>query len=887
MRVGTLCVGIADYPAEVLVGDEQPLRFAERSAQDLHAAFQSAWPEADNCHLLLLGGAATAETVCTALRRVENCDLAILCLIGHARWTAEGGFGFVLATPNNSGPNLLDNVWLDAALAGLKAKDTLLLLDCCYSGRFAECSTWLGSGCDGRGALMSSRPDQQSWEDATPQRTLFTDALLAAFVEPLEGRRRLSGGLFAFLSDHVTRHAFGLKRGAAQDPYLSRGAHPPELVLPLLPSVSRGHDLGHSRVLARRVRQILLGVLVLALVGLAIVWRATWRPAIGPTGQLELRAGPKWMSPFGLVERQRVELPFAADDLTPDGQAEAQQEAGMRPWPGTNTAGVSRWADAVTEWLADDAKLRWRIRLGLARPEALVIGRKFGVPYAAGPGTGEAFAETALIEGKPVARDFALSFAPYRFGAACADGVLGDRDRQMAELVNTLSEPEDVVRWLRSVALAGSASRVADTGTVLDLVRTFNAMHREWEDSYAQSITASSEPLTAERVTQRFAERPTTAEIDALTDLAAGLAARGIVPSAAERSALVGSLAVCGTWSAPALAAYGRHGAPDAVRAWARSRERGDQGRKPLLLLAQAGLLNGDDVWFVFDRSGFNEGPQDASLGTAERWLASVASYQGLPPEILDRLIRYAGLRVEARDERQAIRALGIVGRNQGTLSALQKQRLSRLVGSLSQGPLPPNANLIEFWGTLGRAGRAPSRALGEGWTAKALADGSSAASELVLIEDGPGPTALHAGYDLAHVETAAALVLGAKRGLPVRSPKMLAALEAAAVQAVRAGRSDQELRSVFDAIASLAEELTPNRVAAETVFSSLAAAPRDWAARHVQIAIATRALAAPARRSAALDSLRRRWQREDRPELRYDVATLIIELARPARISR
>lgn len=189
-----LAVGVRDYADPEI----QPLRFADRDAEEIAAAFQAQQGRLFDrvSATTLLNRAATKQSITEAVeglkRSVEPQDSVVLFLSSHG-FPGEGDQGVYLAPWNLRRSDLPGTgvAWRDllAALEKVSARSLILIVDHCFSGgvgveltrRFAADNASLRALRENNIlTFTSSASGEVSWEYPGGQHGAFTYALLRA-----------------------------------------------------------------------------------------------------------------------------------------------------------------------------------------------------------------------------------------------------------------------------------------------------------------------------------------------------------------------------------------------------------------------------------------------------------------------------------------------------------------------------------------------------------------------------------------------------------------------------------------------------------------------------------------------------------------------------------
>jgi hypothetical protein len=224
----------------------------------------------------------------------------------------------------------------------------------------------------------------------------------------------------------------------------------------------------------------------------------TWRPALNGSGLVEIRPGPKWLSPLNLGPwRLRVETELSIADLKnendyPSVRAELRDEEGLHAWFGNGGAAIRRWADyLIDEHLSDVAAARWRVRL--AYPHAVENLKTPGHTLRTLATTPLSSATRLAAEAKALAPNVALADVgdvqwQHMIAPGRCDGSVpsGDQKDQLSFYLS--SEPAEILDWLRGVALTARVDDAVDIARVVALVKMFSWANLLWKDEYAKTV---------------------------------------------------------------------------------------------------------------------------------------------------------------------------------------------------------------------------------------------------------------------------------------------------------------------------------------------------------------------------------------------------------------
>lgn len=911
-KVLTLCVGISGYDRRLLEPGEQPLEYLGSGAQQLSDIFRRAWASEGSRHLVKTGADATLSHVTASIEAEKGSyDLFVLYLGGHGR-LKDGEFQFLFA-PEATGKHLASSGDIDAIMRLVDAKHALLFLDACHAARYIEQTNFFRSvGADrARVCLASSLPDQSSWEDSYFKRSLFAEGVIKALTVPSEaalstGPKRVE---FAFdeISGDVVRHAFALKRSARQEPAMG-GALTVPLWLPITIRPVAGREaMTTYQTLLRRSRQIAVAAAVLAVIAACGVSAATWRPALNGSGLVEIRPGPKWLSPMNVGPwRLRVETEASIADLKdendyPSVRAEIRDEEGLHAWPGNGSSKVRRWADyLIDEQLSAAIAARWRVRLGYAdaveklKAPGHILATLVSVPLSSG--TRLAAEAKALAPGGDLSDVWSIQWKQALAPGSCDASVpSSDQKNQLSFYLS--SEPADIVAWLRGLALTARVDSAVDLEAVVSLVKMFSSANRLWKEQYSATLGAPGEPITGASISARFNERPTPAEISALAAVATAIVEHRIerkvaTVTPAERSNLIGLMTGCAEFGVHALAAVGAGGDPARVVQWAHGRKRADQGRIPLLLLASQGALPPSEVAQALMAGGFGGDASDRKRAFVyvREWLSSVADVAGLSPELLHGIVDYAEQRKAARDDTASRDAEILLARCFGSLPSDDRARVAAMLApaEASLTSVLTSQETVERLGLLAST-KTPLTAAQRSFLMRTI-EGSKAdePSRVNFVDaDRTGRedvVQLVPGLTSTHLLAFSRFVAADGKDGVLRDPRTVPFLEQAIADGIRSGVRLALLRTVL-AAAATARGAADGALDAGRIVQRLRVNSDDAAKRLGVSAIAIAQMSSyPAeQRASILSDLRDLWSAETEPEIKLSLAATIIGTISPS----
>ena len=188
MRVGIVAVGIEDYENSSYRTSDLRLQYACDDARAFIKYAKAAWSGGSAIQVVpLLDRQATRTGFEEAIANISALapDLFVLYLAGHGGRDVNGAGWFCLADAE-PGKRSLDTASLDAALKRIGARETVLLLDCCYAEAVLGGSQFfsaLGTSI-AKLFLCSSRANQRTWEDHDLRHGIFSNVLIRGCPAP-------------------------------------------------------------------------------------------------------------------------------------------------------------------------------------------------------------------------------------------------------------------------------------------------------------------------------------------------------------------------------------------------------------------------------------------------------------------------------------------------------------------------------------------------------------------------------------------------------------------------------------------------------------------------------------------------------------------------------
>jgi|GEM_PF-3860933 len=830
-------------------------------------------------------------------------EMFLLYLGGHGR-AAGRSFEFAFYGQGKE-HSAASSSQLDGLLELAGAEHVVLWLDACHAGRYAEESGFFHgpSNRRSRHCVASSTATQKSWEDPHFRRSLFADAIIRSLARsPSQAPEVLSiaGAFFGAVSSDVIRHAFGLKSGIAQEPLIV-GASNVDLHIPTgIYSVQPPQAMSTHKALVRRVREVGISVAVAAVIFIGCLSALIWRPAINGSGFLELRPGPKWLSPLNIyawsvrVEAEATRSDVRDESLDPQVWTDLRNESGVFLWPGSNVAGSRRWADEfVTRYLRPEAEQRWRIRLGY--PNAVASLKRAGrAPLPADIVVG-AHATRLAAEAKVLrpnedsAAIWNLQWKHMFTDGECSNRPLSEQATARLGIYLTPGSAPEFVAWIDGLTLLASLDDAIGFQHLFGIARMLTSAYAQWDREY-RAVMASDEPLTVARLSTRFDERPTLEEKAAVGRLGRAilerrLATRSDALSPRERDEMLSLMQGCEDVAVRILARLGPYAHPPAVTNWARARPvTSDLGKLALLDLANAKSLPDEEISWVLNTQGFNGtiSERKRAFYQNREWLIAVADHQNLPPKVVAALLKYSADRLVDNERAEAFNSLVVALHSPRAFDVELQNDTMHLVEALSASmhPSVPSAGTYELLGLIARSGgpltqeqRKLLLELGAGDSSDHLARVSFPSPE----DDRSGATRLAPGLTMSHLLAFSRFVNTSDESA-LRNDRTLPFLRQSLTDGFRAGLSIRRLREPIWA-AARTHAAQNGRASAIAIREEIAAHAADAAARRTsqEIAAATiHALPQPERDLLSSD-LRALWSIEPEPEVKLSLAAVLI----------
>jgi hypothetical protein len=380
--LGAIVVGIGLYRYD---REQFPLlRYSSNDANQVVQYLATCWPKQEDAKVIRVAEEdATVEAVTEAFETLGHAgpyDLQLLFLSGHGLVDTRSA-GFVLQPPaGSSGPSLLDSARLDRLLASVSAKQTILILDCCYAEGITRQMTFFGGlgESDARLFIASSREEQRTWEDERIGHGIFTAHLLDLLrtgssnrLKSVRDQLDVDGELFPILCDQVPLYVFEHKQ-QRQEP-VKGGVSIRPVTLPVARAARRINQRTAFGTAVRRVRQIAVGTAMTFVAFLFFAYTLAYYAEADRNGNIRLHHGTKWLAPlFRFLPTLRADTGMPSTELSDDPTTRYPVQAGEISgfWTQSSRQGYRAWYDGVHPSLNSNAAARYDVLLarGAVRP---------------------------------------------------------------------------------------------------------------------------------------------------------------------------------------------------------------------------------------------------------------------------------------------------------------------------------------------------------------------------------------------------------------------------------------------------------------------------------------------------------------------------------------
>jgi len=905
-RVLTLCIGISHYDKDALKGHEQPLNYLANSAEKLNELFRKQWPETTSHHLLFVDKQATYGALLQATAECSGrYDFLVMYMAGHGR--IENDKYRFLFFGGTAEENAVGTEKIEILIENVGPSNCLLLLDSCHSGGFIQESGYFRSlGSKGnRFCLVSCLPNQLSWEDEELGFSIFAHVLIGALSSTFRDEFSVSDHLLEHVGKKVTSHAFGLKRSAAQEPVGGGVLHTP-MVLPASGQKSNSYNsFSTHQLLIRRVRQMGAITVLMALLTVMIVSMVSWRPALNNSGMVELRAGPKWLAFLNVGPwKTRVETGIVIDQLRSDNdllevQQEIIDEEGAYLWPGLTSFGVRRWSETVfRQFLNESRAALWRVDLGdMTILEHLTeTHSRYGIQNKVLKPFGTAVLSRASVLNSTVLQNESWKLDWENRVVKVQNSCVSENTNQNHEaklgLYLHLSDPDDFESWLDGLSLIALGEPELGLEYVAQLLEMFSSANDYWARWFEEQ-KEPEEPISPAWVAARYSERPKDFEVESVGRLAEAIIARrlhsGETPvTDEERSRLLSLVPRCRTNLVQVLARMGTYGSPSTVIEWARKRASFDQGRIPLLRLANRGSLSTTEIEWVLRAAGVGLFDADGkwSFDNVSDWLFHVTAEGNVSSEMIDYLLDFSEVYISTANWQVAHDALAISAQAYELFTDAQRMKFRRVFSTathkIGEGIYTEGA--IEILGILAKSGYPLSKEQTNLFTSIIEPSNSSDIPPVLYTSDdtylGGGMIELGAGIQSAHLVALARYAQKPVVDLEfVRSTNTINFFVEALSAGLELGVKTEILQEVSKAaaIAWGNQHEGTGRTNVRAVVKELARNSRDYWNRKAIEAVAIHLYG---RSPNVIDELRSAWKVETEPEVKRSLASIIVGIA-------
>ena len=381
-RLGAIIVGIGDYRYD---RTQYPiLRYASADADEVVRYLSICWPQTHESTVIRIADAdATIDAVSNAFDKLVEkgpYDLQLIFFSGHGVARPQEA-GFLLQPSAASAElNLLGGVALDSKLESVQARQTILVLDCCYAEGITRRMRFFSSlgESDARLFIASSREQQLTWEDERIGHGIFTahllDLLKTGSSAKLKGVRDtldVDGELFPVLCDQVPLYVLEHKQ-RQQEP-VKGGVSIRAITLPVARAARQIRERSAFGTALRRLRQIVSGAVLAAVVLLVFAYVWTYYGEADRSGNIRLEHGTKWLAPMlRVLPALRTDTGISASDLSNDPAIRYAAQAGEISgiWTHVSRQGYRAWYDSIRPSLNPAAAATYDVLLagGAERP---------------------------------------------------------------------------------------------------------------------------------------------------------------------------------------------------------------------------------------------------------------------------------------------------------------------------------------------------------------------------------------------------------------------------------------------------------------------------------------------------------------------------------------
>ncbi len=379
--LGACIVGIGSYAyaAAIRPGD---LQFAGADADAIETYLKTCWP-GESAAIARVG---TAEATAAILRErmaglaaAGPYDLFVLYFSGHGVVGPDQTGLLVQPEAGADRHQVVSPADLDQLLGAITARRTVCIFDCCFAEAVVRPMAFFrGLGTDeARLFIASSRADQRTWEDEAAGHGIFSafllDVLNTGDVAGLAGVRDqldVDSELFPLLCDQVP--LFVLERKNQKQEPVKGGVSVNRVSLPVARAARKLRNRTALQTALHRVRQLLIGGAIAAVVFLAFAYELAYYPEQDQAGHVVLYHGTRWLAPvLKVLPSVRVDTGISANDLSSDDAKRQGVQAGDHwgIWSHKSGDSYRAWYDLIRPSLSSEAAGRYDVWLGARFPK--------------------------------------------------------------------------------------------------------------------------------------------------------------------------------------------------------------------------------------------------------------------------------------------------------------------------------------------------------------------------------------------------------------------------------------------------------------------------------------------------------------------------------------
>lgn len=368
MSLGALIVGASkySYTREHFADAPEHLKYSVVDAKAIEQYLETCWFKEQRNIQTFFDEEVTEKKLeegFAALKEAGPFEHLFIFLSGHGVAHSET-LGFLLQ-PHLGMPEklcVLSALKLNALLSDCRAKQVILILDCCFAGAIASKLNYfleLEPNDNGRLFIASSRADQVTWEDERVGHGIFTahllDLLNTGDAEALEKTRDfldVDSELFPILCEQVPLYTIKAK-GAKQEP-LKGGSSASPIYLPTVNAIRSLKSNTIYSAVTRKFRQFVFTASSVLLIAMISAYFFVYHIEPNERGNLVVKNGPRWLEPvFKYFPSVRTEtrLNVSQLSLNPVQARDIQSGYASGVWLHKNERGYRGWVDDIVEGL--------------------------------------------------------------------------------------------------------------------------------------------------------------------------------------------------------------------------------------------------------------------------------------------------------------------------------------------------------------------------------------------------------------------------------------------------------------------------------------------------------------------------------------------------------